>query len=299
MSWPLLFVLLSSAILPLLIAIGGLSLYRWWQDRAGRRSPIENKVIFSPAEQLRVRIEALDERMAHGLIVLIFIGPYFVAAWLLSRIDPSKLALRWGDLIYLSAFLMGCAWAIRSIVTAGNLRRRARAGLKAELFTANELNRLLASGCTVLLDVPGDGFNIDHVVIGPRAVYAVETKSVRKPRKSDGGDHFKVRYDGTALHFPDFVNKTVLGQAQRQAQWLSRYVSQAVNSNVPVLPTVALPGWWIESEKGMPMDTVRVFNPAGKGGAFMADDRGQRQIRPELQALITQALVMRYPASAA
>jgi hypothetical protein len=60
----------------------------------------------------------------------------------------------------------------------------------------------MALGCTVLHDVPGHRFNIDHVVIGPRAVYAVETKSVRKPK-----ENYKVIYDGERLHFPGFADR--------------------------------------------------------------------------------------------
>lgn len=59
---------------------------------------------------------------------------------------------------------------------------QAHDGMLAERITGMQLNRLVASGCIVLHDLPAAGFNIDHVVIAPRGVYAVETKSVRNPR---------------------------------------------------------------------------------------------------------------------
>src|SRR5690606_9303397 len=61
------------------------------------------------------------------------------------------------------------------------LRERAHDGLLAERITGMQLNRLVAEGCRVLHDVPAPDFNIDHVVVAPGAVYAVETKSFRKP----------------------------------------------------------------------------------------------------------------------
>jgi len=43
-------------------------------------------------------------------------------------------------------------------------------------------------------DVVGDGFNVDHVLIGPAGVFTVETKTHSKPR----GDA-RVVFDGEAI----------------------------------------------------------------------------------------------------
>src|SRR3546814_9596323 len=55
-------------------------------------------------------------------------------------------------------------------------RTKARDGLVAEQMTGQLLNRLIGPDCIVTHDLPCEGFNIDHIVIAPRAVYAVETK---------------------------------------------------------------------------------------------------------------------------
>src|SRR5690606_4100356 len=114
--------------------------------------------------------------------------------------------------------------SIWTIIRHGNSRRRGLAGLKAELYTAQELNRLVGDGCVVLHDVPGDGFNLDHVVIGPSTVYVVETKSVRKPRDTGTDDHYKVRQDGDFLRFPHATTSSPVLQARHYAQWLARYL---------------------------------------------------------------------------
>lgn len=152
----------------------------------------------------------------------------------------------------------------------------------------------MALGCTVLHDLPAEHFNIDHVVIGPRAVYAVETKSVRKPPANDKKDHFKVAYDGKTLRFPDFSDSKRLQQTKRQADWLKVYLKQATGLAVPVVPALALPGWWIDPIGQAAGSEVSVFNPAGRGANFMADGAGAL-LDAGQTALITQALVMRYP----
>jgi hypothetical protein len=283
----------GSIFVPTLIALGALLLYRKWQDREGRRSPIADRRLHGPGEQLRKRIDEHDTEVSGSLTALFFVGPYFIAIWAMTKLDWSQLRFRLVDGIFILAFLAIASWAIRKIIRHAAARRRCIAGLKAELYTAQELNRLLGAGCTVLHDVPGEKFNIDHVVIGPRAVYMVETKSVRKP-KAVAGARATVVYDGESLRFPDHVNRKALAQAQQQAQWLGRHLQQATKRTVPVVATVALPGWWIDTSRGFTSDAVRVFNPAGRGAQFMGD-RGAHLLDAGTIALVTQALVMRYP----
>lgn len=294
MSWINALIVAGSVFVPTLIAVGLFWGYRIWQDRDGRRSPIENRPVYGAGEQLRKRVEAHTDEMMLGLAMLFFLGPLFLAFWAMQRVDWSLVRLGFGDWLLVAAFLLMAGSSIWRIFRNGKQRRMANAGLQAELYTAQELNRLMALGCTVLHDVPGERFNIDHVVIGPRAVYAVETKSVRKPRATDAKDHFKVVYDGKSLRFPDFTNTKKLHQTKRQAEWLSAYLRRALGRPVPVIPALALPGWWIDSGPTSPPE-VRVFNPAGRGAQFMAERAGS-MLDAGTTGLITQALVMRYSA---
>lgn len=287
--------LAASVFVPTLLALGMLWAYRRWDDRDGRRSPIANRSIRGAGEQLRLRIEDQNDEISSGIAILFFLGPYFVAVWAMQRVQWQEIRFGFWDAVLLAYFVIGTATAIARIVRSGKARRRCAAGLKAELFTAQELNRLMASGCTVLHDLPCDQFNIDHVVIGPRAVYMVETKSVRKPRDTGNNDHFKVVYDGESLRFPDFTGRKAIAQARRQASWLATYLKQTTGSAVPVIPTLALPGWWIEGPRPTTDAEVRVFNPSGRGASFMAEDRPGRTLDVGVVGLVTQALVMRYP----
>jgi hypothetical protein len=294
MAYVTLLIVISSIVIPVLLTLGLVLGYRKWQDRDGRRSPIEGRVIYGPGEQLRKRADDHGDEIMGAMAVMFFLGPYFLAFWALRRVDLAKVTVGLGDYIIIAAFLVVTTGMVWRIFKHGKERRRAIAGLKAELYTAQELNRLMGLGCTVLHDVPAENFNLDHVVIGPRAVYAVETKSVRKPRATSAKDHFKVTYDGQCLRFPDFNDSKRLQQTKRQADWLANYLRQATGKQVPVVPALALPGWWIEVGISSATSDVRVFNPAGRGAHFMAD-RTAPAVDSGTVALITQALVMRYP----
>lgn len=296
MANSMILILIASIFIPALLALGSAWAYRKWQDRHGRTLPTAGRRIYGPGEQLRKRIEEDTDQMFWGFTVLFFIGPYFVAAWALKRVDVSSIQFDIGDSILAAGMVVISAWAIWRILTSGKARRIGLAGLKAEMYTAQELNRLIGSGCTVLHDVPGDGFNLDHVVIGPSAVYVVETKSVRKPRNTGKDDHYKVRQEGDVLRFPDFNSKAPAQQARHYAQWLARYLSETTNQPIPVQATVSLPGWFVDGRMSSDPSTVRVFSPAGRGASFMCEPRG-RPLDAAVSRLITQALLLRYPRS--
>lgn len=280
--------------LPLALGVGLVLLQRRWQARQGRRLPITAKLLNGPGEQLRKMIENEDDEIVSGLLVLVLVVPYFLAVWALQHVEPAQLRFGLREGFFLLTASIMVVWGIRKVLVHGKRRRQMNEGLIAELFTAQELNRLMGQGCQVFHDVPGEGFNLDHVVIGPSAVYLVETKSFRKPPRGAGADHFKVGYDGSQLRFPDFFTSEPIEQASRQAAWLSQYLQRSLGRSVPVVATVALPGWWIEFGKARNAPEVRVFNPSGKGAAFMAETRGAA-LESSFRALICQALSLRYP----
>jgi hypothetical protein len=132
----------------------------------------------------------------------------------------------------------------RSIVK--DLDRR-RLGLDGELATAEELNQLMRHGYYVFHDFPAtEKFNIDHIVIGPAGVFAVETKAHAKPNRK-GKEAVKVLFDGTQLEYPGgYCDKKALSQAQSQAVWLAEFLRKSTGKPVYVNALVSLPGWLVE-----------------------------------------------------
>jgi hypothetical protein len=85
-----------------------------------------------------------------------------------------------------------------------------------------------------------------------------------------------------------------LDQARRQAEWLSKYISKAIARPLLVIPALSLPGWWIEYGRAAASSAVKVFNPAGNGGRFMAAV-GSARLDEGARAQIAQPIVLRYP----
>ena len=121
-----------------------------------------------------------------------------------------------------------------------------RLGYEAELAMGQELDQLMRKGAIVCHDVAAENFNIDHVVVTRKGVFAIETKGRSKPNRGLGKDDAKVIYDGKVLKFPRWAETRPIEQAQRQAQWLARWLSSAVGEQVAVKPVLALPGWFVD-----------------------------------------------------
>jgi hypothetical protein len=128
--------------------------------------------------------------------------------------------------------------------------KQLRLGYECELAVGQELDLLMLNGFRVFHDVPAGKFNIDHIVIGPPGVFAVETKGRSKIISGDGKGkkQFRVAYKDGVLHFPNGVDREAVPQARRQGKWVAQWLSQSTGQSVEVRPLVILPGWFVETQ---------------------------------------------------
>jgi len=133
-------------------------------------------------------------------------------------------------------------WRIRGRV------RQLRLGRDGERVVGQFLERLRDGGGQVFHDVPGQGFNLDHVVISPYGVYAIETKTLSKPWPKAAvtveGDSLRV-----AGRIPD---RDPIQQVTGAARWLECLLEQSSGKHFAVRGVVVFPGWFVEqrSERG-------------------------------------------------
>lgn len=294
MRWEM-FIGHAVVVLSALAAIVTAVCVRLLEHRDRRRSPLHGKQLgHVPGQQLIERVAHHQDELTSSLFLMLFALPLMFMVWEGLRIDWHQ--VRFGVVEGMFAFgvLAVFGYGLRDYRRHYKAREQAKDGLLAERMTGMQLNRLAAQGCVVMHDLPCEGFNIDHVVIAPRGVYAVETKSFRKPKGSTDDSHYKVRYDGTVLRFPDFIEKDAVPQAERQAHWLRCTLRESLGDDIPVIPAVALPGWLIEnSQEVWMMAPVKVFTPMGGGANFMAKEIDK--LDPTQRALIAKALALRYP----
>ena len=136
--------------------------------------------------------------------------------------------------------------------------KRYKLGLSGEKVVGEYLYRLVAKGYRVFHDIPGDGWNIDHVIISTRGVYTIETKTRSKPAIGDA----LVRFNGKSISVdggPD--DERPIRQSLAQTKQLRTMLKEWTGRDFPVRPVVVYPGWFVEQKVAGIKSDVWVLNP--------------------------------------
>jgi hypothetical protein len=111
-------------------------------------------------------------------------------------------------------------------------------GERGELRVAEVLDDLRSSGYRAFHDLVQEGFNIDHVVVGPAGVFAIETKF----RSGSGEITFR---NGEGLFvggFPD--ERDCLKQARGNAREMNQLIKETCQLDIWVKPVVVFVDDW-------------------------------------------------------
>ena len=217
------------------------------------RSPLKSKPLRTPGQSCEERRHQIYESkleapvvMAAGMTV---IALYEFVSWRfgLPREPVAFAVTAFGALAFLALRVRRYVPEIRQLKLAAD----------GEKAVGQFLERLRTEGYDVFHDVPADGFNVDHVVVGPTGVYSIETKTWRKPRRGKA----QVNFDGERLDVNGYIpDRDPVSQARAQASWLAREIEASTGRRIPVRPVILFPGWWIESPEGAMRD-IWVLEP--------------------------------------
>ena len=266
----------------ILLVIIGL-LYFFNLRKKGHKSPLTRELLRSPGESLRIESENLTLDIVFYLMML-FLFPIMIFATYLSQVYFGAVrenSVIIGMYVFIALVFIGlCSFKLWKLLKK---RNNYRLGLDCEIAVGQELNQLMLEGCRVFHDFPVEEFNkkfnIDHVVVSPEGVFAVETKGRAKPTNEET----VVYYDGKALKFPGWAESEPLEQARRNAKWLSRWLSSAVGEKIQVNAVLAIPGWYIELEV---TDDIFIFNGKNPQNLLKRND----YLSPELMKSISHQL---------
>lgn len=136
-------------------------------------------------------------------------------------------------------------WTILRFRTRWSEIDRLKTGLLGERSVGQYLqNALLRKGYWIVHDVCEDDYNIDHVLIGPGGVFAIETKTRRKP----GGDA-RIDYDGKQVRIAGQIpDRDPVAQAQACASRLQRILLEKTGIKIAVRSVVLFPGWYVNEQ---------------------------------------------------
>jgi len=227
--------------IPMAVLLGFVLADRWKRKRAGERPPQQDKLLRPAGHSLNLKLADLGDSFSAWMMGAFLAS--LASVGFISMADPEN---RIGPAVSLVVF--GGLAALCTVMAWRTVKRirAARLGLLGEQSVAEQLQSLWADGCRVFHDVPGDGkWNVDHVVVGPTGVFAIETKArTKRPGCRGERDHEAV-FDGNAIRFPSYTDTKTIEQVERNARWLAGMLSKATGEKVIVRPLVVLPGWFV------------------------------------------------------
>lgn len=270
MLTPQQWILLGALLAPMLALVAIVWTWRWACGFRKDRAPVSERLLRPAGESLRTELEKIDERLNETLMGTFF-GPAYVTAFLLV----SKPAVKPNGSLIVPVMILtlGAAWfgyQVWQTVRLIQKRRNFRLGFAGERAVAEELNRLMLDGCRIFHDVPMAPYgNVDHVVVAPSGIYAVETKARRKRKVPPGKKDHEVIFDGKTLLFPDCADSRCIEQTRRQTDRLRVFLSNAVGESVAVRGILTFPGWFVTCRAKA---EIKVLNPKGIRSAIL-DER--------------------------
>ena len=248
--------------------------FLWSTIRKKDRPPEKFKLLRSPGETQRRRVQKADENLFVYFFTGAFVPLVIASLVMLLTIRLPKGLVPVGAAVAAVLFLVSTFCAVIVLLRFLNRRRNDLLGYLGERAVAEWLEPLKTDGYRIFHDVPCEGrkknFNIDHVVVGPTGVAAIEVKTRRKKKGRPGFEEHTVTYDGQRLIWPWGEDRCGIDQVVAQADWLREFIQKRTGLAVYPKPILALPGWWVTervvgafrvaSHKVVP-DIVRQWKP--------------------------------------
>jgi len=218
------------------------------------KSPIKGNPLRNPAESLDEEIDVLvnEEAGTYIFIAAMTVLLTFLEWWR-SYFEAPVSPITYS--VIASIVLPYCVFKVLQLKKKLKYLRQGRDG---EKVVGQYLELLRESGAKIFHDIPGDGFNLDHVVISNSGIYVIETKTYSKPENGSA----RMIFDGSSISFGGVMNndKPII-QVKAASHWLSELLKNSTGSSHPIKPVVVFPGWFIEPTSEARNSDVWVLNP--------------------------------------
>ena len=199
-----------------------------------------------PGQGLREERDKLFESQVNDPLVLMSFG------WIVLGIECLHVFLKTPPSLWVGVpiAVAATAYALLKVRKAKRILRNYRRGEEGERIVSQAIEQdLIPLGYTVFHDIPlekdGRRFNIDHLLIGPNGIFAIETKNYEKPQKGRP----EVKYDGKSILWNGVArrNRDEIAQAKGSAQSASELIAELTGINVYVHPVLCAVGWFAHS----------------------------------------------------
>ena len=183
-------------------------------------------------ESLQEKIRDLEFKIPEQVVLPLYFGVVAIFAWLAS--------IGWMVFNYISAIgltIIFIVLSIRCYFKVKKLRRTLkfyRKGLEGERLVGETLNQLSNESTFVFHDIPGERFNVDHIIVSTRGIFVIETKHFNRELCHeffyDGTMIYRIMKDGRRFPCPK-----LLPQIDGEARFIEQEIEHRTDMKLPII----------------------------------------------------------------
>ena len=220
-----------------------------------KKSPLKRNPLRTPGQSLDEELNTvlIDEVIPYITypILLVVLAIWSWLYWL-KVIEPAN------PLVVTAIAIASSVYSFAKLLKIKRKMSSLKLGRDGERAVGQMLEQFRKLEYKVFHDLITDDFNLDHVVVSPKGVFSIETKTRSKPNRGE----CKIVYDkrGLSINGGAPVTEAII-QAKAQKKWLERMIKRRTGFSISVTPVVVFPGWYVEDRGGRAFHGVWVLEP--------------------------------------
>lgn len=232
----------GAATVALTTTIAFLLVAKFWSafSRAVGSGPsFGDSIMYEAAQRFREEFERLSASQSIYLGATLVFAMLFAAAYFLQAQRLFVGYPDWQLYLQLGFLALTLVFALYELGKTVRERRQVRFLRDANVAIGHQLHRMASGTTRVYHDVATDAGFVDHVVVGPSGVYAINVVAHRARKNGN------VRLDGNTLYFADSDTGLPITDIAEKSARLEKEFRQLLGHKVRVRSVIAAPGWEI------------------------------------------------------
>ncbi len=201
-----------------------------------RRSPLKSAPLRQAGQSLEEELQRLDEEQSD---ILTFLSILLCGvAWEIFHYCGFQPPL---SIIIGVAAVCGI-YFVRRLLLIRRRMKNYKLGKQGEVVVGQMLDALPNTEYRVLHDMIAEGFNVDHIVICAKGIYAIDTKTRSKPEDGLG----EIYYDGRSLRINGYHDRKMVSLVQMEADWVRDLIKNLTGREIPTRGVLLFPEWYVK-----------------------------------------------------
>ncbi len=203
-----------------------------------------DSIMSEAAQRFRDQIRVLSHRQSTYLGALLVFVVMYVAA---SAFDSPPLFdgyPEWQLYLFLGALVAAALFAAYQLTVTILAWRQLKFLRDANIAIGHQLQWISSGHGRVFHDVPVADSVVDHVMVGPAGVYAINVVARRAPRSGE------IRLSGDEVQFRPARKPYDISDIDAATAALAHELSKQIGQNIRVRSVIAVPGWDVSAQTG-------------------------------------------------